>query len=241
MNAMEGDPFAVRTILGWSLLGGTVDKSNHNLNVNFVRKTNELFQKQVECLWKLDNMPTLSCLGVDMSKNDQYAMKILEESQQYKDGHYKVGLLWHPGASNLKTNYRQALQRLQTLKQQMQKDENFCNKYTTTMENYIAKGYATLLTNHKKCHNAEECWYLQHYAVFHPHKPNKIRVVFDCTARQHRTSLNEQLLPGSDLLNSLIEVLSRFQKGRIALVADIEAMYHQVLVDPKDKKYLRFL
>ena len=87
-HGRKGDPFAVRTILGWSLLGGTVDKSNHNLNVNFVRKTNDLLQKQVECLWKLDNVPTLSCLGVDMSKNDRYTMKKLEESQQYKDGHY---------------------------------------------------------------------------------------------------------------------------------------------------------
>ena len=36
-------------------------------------------------------------------------MKILEESQQYKDGHYQVGLLWHPGVPNLKSNYQQAL------------------------------------------------------------------------------------------------------------------------------------
>ena len=113
--------------------------------------------------------------------------------------------------------------------------------YTTTMENYIAKGYARLLTNQEKYCNVEDCWYLPHHAVFHPHKPNKIRVVFDCTAHQHETSLNKQLLPRPDLLNSLIGVLFRFRKGRIALVADIEAMYHQVHVDPKDQKYLRFL
>ena len=69
-HGRKGDPFAVRTILGWSLLGSTVGNSNHNLNVNFVKKTNDLLQKQVECLWKLDNVPTLSCLGVGMSKND---------------------------------------------------------------------------------------------------------------------------------------------------------------------------
>ena len=109
-HGRKGDLFAIRITLGWSLLGGTVGKSNHNLNINFVRKTNDLLQKQVKCLWKLDNMPTLSCLGVDMSKNDQYAIKKLEESQQYKDGHYQVGLLWHPGAPNLKSNYQQALQ-----------------------------------------------------------------------------------------------------------------------------------
>ena len=141
----------------------------------------------------------------------------------------------------MKSNHQQALQRLQTLKRRMQKDERFSNMYTTALKNYIAKEYARLLTNQEKCHNAEDCWYLPHHAVFHPCKPNKIRVVFDCTARQHETSLNKQLLPGPDLLNSLIGVLSCFTKGKIALIADIEAMNHQVHVDPKDQRYLRFL
>ena len=55
---------------------------------------------------------------------------------------------------------------------------------------------------------------------------NQTSVVFDCTAHKHETSLNKQLLPRLDLLNSLIGVFSHFRKGRIALVADIEAMYH---------------
>ena len=58
------------------------------------------------------------------------------------------------------------------------------------------------LTNQEKYRDAEDCWYLPHYAV------NKIRVVFNCEARQHGTSLKEQLLPGPDLLNSFIGVHS---------------------------------
>ena len=82
---------------------------------------------------------------------------------------------------------------------------------------------------------------MPHHAVFHPKKPNKIRIVFDCAARSNGTSLNEQLLTGPDILGSLIGVLSRFRKDKVALVADVEAMYHQVLIDPKDEPYLRFL
>ena len=77
-------------------------------------------------------------------------MKMLKKLQQYKDGHYQVGLLWCPGAPNLKSNHQQALQRLQTLKQRMQKDERFSNMCNTAMENYIAKGYARPLTNQEK-------------------------------------------------------------------------------------------
>jgi len=66
-------------------------------------------------------------------------------------------------------------------------------------------------------------------------------VVFDCAARFRGTSLNNQLLHGPDLTNNLIGVLERFRQDPVALVSDIEAMFHQVKVDPKDADALRFL
>ena len=40
---------------------------------------------------------------------------------------------------------------------------------------------------------------------------------------------------------SLVDVLIRFRQDRTALVADIEAMFHQVKVPQADTTYLRFL
>ncbi len=31
--------------------------------------------------------------------------------------------------------------------------------------------------------SGEECWYLPIFGVYHPHKPDKIRVVFDSSAQ----------------------------------------------------------
>ena len=45
-------------------------------------------------------------------------------------------------------------------------------------------------------------------------------------------------MQGPDLVNSLLSVLLRFRKNAITLVADIEAMFYQVRVDPKDKDSL---
>ena len=70
--------------------------------------------------------------------------------------------------------------------------------------------------------------------MFHPQKPNKVRVVFDCAARFRETSLNDQLLQGPDLMNNLTGVLLRFRQERVALVADVEQMFHQVIVKPED-------
>ena len=55
-------------------------------------------------------------------------------------------------------------------------------------------------------------WYLPHFGVYHPHKPNKIRVVFDSSAEFEGTSLNKVLLSGPDMHNSLLGILVRVQK-----------------------------
>ena len=66
-------------------------------------------------------------------------------------------------------------------------------------------------------------------------------MVFNAAALHDGVSLNNQLYQGPDLTNSLVGVLLRFRQERIAIVADITAMFHQVKVPPKDSDSLRFL
>jgi hypothetical protein len=82
---------------------------------------------------------------------------------------------------------------------------------------------------------------LPHHAVTHPHKPGKIRVVFDCASAYRGKSLNQELLKGPDLVSSLVGVLLRFRTGSVAVAADIEAMFHQIKVPVRDREFLRFL
>ena len=55
-----------------------------------------------------------------------------------------------------------------------------------------------------------DAWYVPHHGVYHPHKPGKSRVVFDCSAKFVGLSLNSMLYKGPDLINSLVGVLTRF-------------------------------
>ena len=122
-------------------------------------------------------------------------------------------------------------------------------QYRAVIEDYLEKGYASKVadetTNQQpstgQITTAERRWYLPHHPVINPQKPGKVRVVFDCAAKYKNTSLNDQLLQGPDLTNKLIGVLLRFRQERIALTSDVEAMFHQVRVDPKDCNALRFL
>jgi len=54
-------------------------------------------------------------------------------------------------------------------------------------------------------------------------------------------SLNSKLLQGPDLTNSLVGVLLRFRQENVAIMADIEAMFHQVRISEHDCEALRFL
>ena len=77
--------------------------------------------------------------------------------------------------------------------------------------------------------------------VFHPQKKDKIRVVFHAAALHNGVSLNNKLHQDSDLTNGLLGVVLRFRQNPVALVADIEGMFNQVKVSPKDADALRFL
>ena len=65
-------------------------------------------------------------------------------------------------------------------------------------------------------------------------KPDKVKVVFDCTVRFQNTSLKDQELQGPDLTNSIVGVPLPFRQERIGISTDIEKMFHQVNVSPQD-------
>lgn len=60
-------------------------------------------------------------------------------------------------------------------------------------------------------------------------------------SRLNGISLNGTLLTGSDLINSLVGVLCCFRREEVAVICDIEKMFHQFRVSPEAPKYLRFL
>ncbi len=67
-------------------------------------------------------------------------------------------------------------------------------------------------------------WYLSHRPVLNPNKPNKMRVVFDCSKKYDNASLNDKVLQGPDLNNKLVGVLLCFRSERIAVMADVESL-----------------
>ncbi|XP_068756283.1 uncharacterized protein [Montipora capricornis] len=158
----------------------------------------------------------------------------MERTLKMVDGHFQVALPWR---HNRVVPERRGL----LLKIRLLKDEALLEKYKTTMADYIESGHAEKVPDEELEIKDRPVWYLPHHLLTHPLKLGKVRVVYDCAAKYGGTSLNQQLLQGPDQTNQLVGVLSRFRQEPIGVVADIEAMFHQVLVEPKDCDALRFL
>ena len=229
---------AILTPLGWSLLGPSLTPSfTVNCSVNFTRCNEPSEVALVKQLWETDFQNGTSVLDTPNSKEDRAALQLLTNSVEVQNDHYQLPLLWKPGNVELPNNLVVAKQRLSSLKRKFTKDDDFRGKYTKVISFYLQQGIAQEVPHEHLNNYTGATWYLPHHAVTNLHKPDKVRVVFDCAAKYKGTSLNDNLIRGPDLMNSLIGVLMRFCKERVALVADVEAMF----VKPSHVDALRFL
>jgi len=208
---------------------------------------------QVENFWRIERFgtkpvckprneePVPKHRNHNLSREDMRAADILEKTTTLNYGHYDTGLLRRREDIQLPNNPREAEMRLRSLKRKFHKDSDLEEKYRSTMNDYIAKGYARKLTPEEASKSGPRTWYLPHFAVTNYNKPDKVRIVFDAAAEHEGTSLNKNLLQGPDYTNSLVRFLLRFREKKIVLVGDIESVFHLVKVRPEDQDSLRFL
>ena len=73
----------------------------------------------------------------------------------------------------------------------MTQNHPYRNDYVAFINEIINKGYAEKVPQKILKTDPGKAWYIPHHGVYHPKKPDKIRVVFDCSAKFAGTSLND--------------------------------------------------
>ena len=159
---------------------------------------------------------------------------------KHEGGHYVVPIPWKDRRPSMPNNRAQAQGRLDNLIKRLHRGDQF-GKYSDQIMKLELDGYSEKVPVEEIPLRDDSVWYLPHHAVISASKPGKLRVVFDCAAKQGDVSLNNQCFQGPDLNNKLVHVLLRFRRYRYAITADIEAMYLQVRIPEKDRNTLRFL
>ena len=237
----KGEPYAVRTRLGWTVNGPVNASEMRGKQQAFFTQGEryEWLDRQVERFWKLESSGIYDDNRA-MSVQDKLVTMRWEKTAIYEDGHYTLPIPFRHEDPQLPDNKQMAELRLRSLRRKLEKNPELSEKYAEGMEDLLSKGYAIEVPQSEVGRQDGKVWYLPHHPVVNPNK-EKPRIVFDCAAQHHGVSLNSKVLLGPDLTNKLVGVLTRFRLHQVALMADVEAMFHQVRVKTDDQDALRFL
>ncbi|KAK3742103.1 hypothetical protein QZH41_020261, partial [Actinostola sp. cb2023] len=157
-----------------------------------------------------------------------------------ENGSWEAPLPFRHEVQELPSSRENAMKRLKSTRRSLDKKPTMKDQYFSFMKKIFEHGHTELVPEENLKSN-KPCWYLPHFGVYHPKKPDKIRVVFDSAAECNGISLNKLLLSGPDLTNSLLGVLLRFRQNPVAVVADIEQMFHSFKVKKEHRDFLKFL
>ncbi|XP_068758319.1 uncharacterized protein [Montipora capricornis] len=94
------------------------------------------------------------------------------------DNHYEITLPFHSDDVCFPDNREQVLQRACWLKRKFTRNSQFYEGYVNFMNDIIRKGFARKVPEDRAPAKSGQLWYIPHHGVYHPRKPNKIRVVF---------------------------------------------------------------
>lgn len=174
-----------------------------------------------------------------LSVDDNVFLRIMENEMYMDDeNHWVVPLPFQSPRKPLPNNREHAFQRLDSLQRTFRRrpdmKEDFFGFMQKVIDNHQAEPASQL-------QQGQGCWYLPIFGVYHPQKPRKIRVVFDSSSQYKGVSLNDVLLSGPNLNNTLLGVLLRFRREQIAITADVEQMFYCFKVREDHRTFLRFL
>lgn len=175
------------------------------------------------------------------SKDDQEFLKKLSSEVLINDqGNIELPLPSRRDNPILPNNQTETYCRNKNTLNRLRKDSDKLKQCIDVMQKYIDSDHMEEVpANETIPTRPNRAWWIPVFHVTHP-KKMKVRIVFDSAAKYHGTCLNDELLPGPDVLNSLKLVLIGFRAGYIAFSADVECMFHNFRLKILDSDYLRF-
>lgn len=149
-----------------------------------------------------------------------------------------------PKKANIKLgdSYEGAHKRLLSLENRFIKQPDLKEEYVRFMTEYEQLGHMSMV-DVSTDEPTKEIYYLPHHPIVRTdHLTTKLRVVFDGSAKSDSgASLNDKLMVGPTIQDTLFDIILRFRMYQFVMTADIAMMYRQILVSDQDKDLQRIL
>ena len=253
-------PFAQKLSLGWVIVGDVCLEGRHRPSVT-VMKTHvqsdgrgtifescgstlhiEVLSPFAEQRQELNTDDFFQITKDDdktgTSVEDREFISMMNNSfRKNERGEWSAPLPFKMANPKLPNNRVQALRRSKALDHSLQRNPRKLSHMLQFMEKIFRCGAAEPAP---PIEDDRQCWYLPIFGVYHPKKPDQVRGVFDSSVVFAGESLNEALLTGPNLTNSLLGILLRFRREKFAIAGDIQQMFYRFFVEPEHRDYLRF-
>ncbi|XP_055632587.1 uncharacterized protein LOC129773061 [Toxorhynchites rutilus septentrionalis] len=235
-------PIIHNTVFGW-VVSGVVDIESAGLPTVVVHTSSvELDQSfdlrdQLSKFWDLEECHVKTALSAEEAACEKWF-----KTTTFRDytGRFIVTLpkrqeLIHKLGDSRAT----AIKRFLGMEKRLQANAELQTMYGDFIDEYQQMGHMVEVEED----TGEYVYYLPHHAVIKPDSSTtKLRVVFDASCSTSTgVSLNDILMVGPVVQNSLLTIIMRFRLHRYAVVADIAKMYRMVNVNPKDHNLQRIL
>ena len=243
-------PYAHHTPLGWAIVGETCPKQSSNSGSSS-RKTSchEHFSAKTCFRTGLEYAEISSNIFkehddqeiVGLSRQEEKFLRLLNDDIHINDkGSIVLPLPFKSDIPRLPDNFNLVLTRTKNTLSRVKKDADKLNECIKVMQKYLDAGHVEMVPEAEyRPLRTKQAWWIPIFPVIHP-KKNKLRLVFDSSARYNGTCLNDHLFQGPDFNNKLKDVLLGFRNGYIGFSGDVEAMFHNFLLKPEHRDYLRY-
>ena len=194
----KGDnPYAVRTLLGWGIIGPVTPYQDEGEEAEFAtcnrimsceigndapsdlqfipvaQSQEEITPYAVKKMFEADSSERGPAIEALSKEERKFLTIVVKGIHHCEDGHYEMPLPLRVPNLNLPNNREVAVRR--QLKERFVADSKYKEDYTMFMETVIKKGFAEKVP--PKCRvNEQDVWYIPHHGVYHSKKPDKIRL-----------------------------------------------------------------
>ncbi|XP_031637636.1 uncharacterized protein LOC116350053 [Contarinia nasturtii] len=246
IRASDEEPIAQNSRLGWLIMGpqANLDVTDLNLTdkMNPIKKVKvDVMLTNVEVVNKMTKfMDDENCDDSDdseeeMTEEEKFCEEFYKKTtRQNADGRFIVSLPFKNQKSpDLGDSRKMAMATLFQLEKRMAKNNEFKMLYKESINEAIKLGHMVLIKDAPM-----DGHYIPHHAVMKDSTTTKLRPVHNGSAKtSNGKSLNEQMAIGKIEQTSIFELMLRWRKNKIAVIADLEKMYKQIQIDKTQYKY----
>ena len=233
-----GAPVALETEFGWVLAGQT--KTSQNIVTTHHVTVSSSSDELLRAFWEVENPNVRNNV---FSPEEKVALQHYENTHhQSESGMFVISLPRRNNTKPIGESCSKAVRRYLSLERSLL-NSGRKEEFDAVMKEYFELDHAEVVPISDLNKAPEEVFYLPMHAVRKDASTTtQLRIVFDASAKSSTgVSLNDTLLVGPTVHPTLIDVLIRFRRYKIAMITDVSKMYRAVGLVDKDKDFHRFV